>query len=178
MHHGLFLYEEAVRVPLVIRWPGKIPAGLRIKNRVELLDLSPTILDIAGIPAKTAKYQGRSLKSLLKAPSTTRQSRPIFFQRRLYETENYKGNIVKGEKLGVLIDQWKYIEALKERSVELYDLSVDPGELKNISRDHPDKVRRLSSMIKDWRKKYGKETYDQSMSEEDIEALRSLGYVQ
>ena len=178
MHHGLFLYEEAVRVPLVIRWPGKIPAGLRIKNRVELLDLSPTILDIAGIPAKNAKYQGRSLKSLLKAPSITRQSRPIFFQRRLYETENYKGNIVKGEKLGVLIDQWKYIEALKERSVELYDLSADPGELTNISRDHPDQVRRLSSMIKDWRQKYGKETYDQSMSEEDIEALRSLGYVQ
>jgi arylsulfatase A-like enzyme len=178
MHHGLFLYEEAVRVPLVMRWPGKIPAGLRIKNRVELLDLSPTILDIAGVPAKNANYQGRSLKSMIQNPSIARQSRPIFFQRRLYETENYKGNVVKGEKLGVLLDQWKYIEALKERSVELYDLSSDPGELTNVSREHPDQVKRLSTLIKEWRNKYGKGTYDQSMSEEDIEALKSLGYVQ
>jgi arylsulfatase A-like enzyme len=178
MHHGLFVYEEAVRVPLVIRWPGKIPAGLRIRDRVELLDLTPTILEITGVPAKTANYQGRSMKSLLKANAVQRQSRPIFFQRRLYETENYKGHIVKGEKLGVLLDQWKYIEALKEQSVELYDLRNDPGELTNVSRDHPDQVKRLSLLIQEWRKKYGKGSYNQKMSEEDIEALRSLGYVQ
>jgi arylsulfatase A-like enzyme len=142
------------------------------------MDLAPTILDIAGVPAKTAKYQGRSLRTLLKRPDAVRESRPIFFQRRLYETENYKGHVVKGEKLAVLMDEWKYIEALKEKSVELYDLSNDPGELTNVSRDHPEQVKRLSLLISDWRKKYGKETYDQSMSEEDIEALRSLGYVQ
>ncbi|HSE42774.1 MAG TPA: sulfatase [Acidobacteriota bacterium] len=178
MHHGLFVYEEAVRVPLVIRWPGKIPAGLRIRDRVELLDLPPTILEITGVPAKTAGYQGRSMKSLLKPDAVQRQSRPIFFQRRLYETENYKGHVVKGEKLGVLLDQWKYIEALKEQSVELYDLKNDPGELTNVSRDHPDQVKQLSLLIQEWRKKYGKGSYNQKMSEEDIEALRSLGYVQ
>jgi arylsulfatase A-like enzyme len=178
LHHGMFLYEEAMRVPLVIRWPQKVPAGLRIANRVELLDLSPTILDIAGVQAKNANYQGRSLKTLLSNPSQSRQSRPIFLQRRLYENEKYKGKPIVGEKLAVLIDQWKYIEALKEKSVELYDLSSDPAELNDISRDHPDKVRRFSLMIQDWRKKHGKEKYDQSMSKEDIEALKALGYVQ
>jgi arylsulfatase A-like enzyme len=67
--HGLLLkgcrfYEGLVRVPLLVRWPGQIPAGLRVDALVELTDLAPTLLELAGLHV-SAGMQGRSLLPIL-----------------------------------------------------------------------------------------------------------------
>ena len=72
--HGIYLkgphfYDCAMRVPLMIRWPGKYKAGLRSDALVEMVDLAPTLLDAAGIPVPDG-MQGRSLMPLLTGVET------------------------------------------------------------------------------------------------------------
>jgi arylsulfatase A-like enzyme len=63
--HGKTLFDEMIRVPLIIRWPGQIPAGLEIEDQVRLVDLMPTLLALAGAP-KPTESQGRDVSPLLR----------------------------------------------------------------------------------------------------------------
>src|SRR5262249_40377156 len=62
--HGMTLYEEALRVPLIVSQPGRLPAGRRITPRVSLVDFSPTILELAGL-AEQRKISGKSFRRVL-----------------------------------------------------------------------------------------------------------------
>src|SRR6185436_6011947 len=87
MGHGLHLYEEAVRVPLVFRWPGSLPAGALVPGPVEHVDLVPTVLDLLGLPRGGGEIEGQSLAAALRGQAGTagRDSRrTVFLQRRLY----------------------------------------------------------------------------------------------
>ncbi len=114
--HDFNLYEDTLRVPLVIRVPG---LGRReISRRVQLIDLMPTLLDLAGI-APPEGAQGRSLKPLLAG-----QEPGPGFDRDIFSESGVGGKVIRSGK-------WKLIRY--PGRTELYDLEKDPGELNDLA---------------------------------------------
>jgi arylsulfatase A-like enzyme len=113
--HGKTLYEELLHVPLLARSPLFTPRV--IDQRVGLVDLGPTLLDIFGV-ATPATYEGQSLVPLLAGGVTT-LTRPLFAEGRL-------------RRALTTPDGLKVIEDTRRKLVEAYDLSVDPGETRNL----------------------------------------------
>jgi arylsulfatase A-like enzyme len=177
MGHGLTLYEEQVRVPLIFRWPKGLPAGRSVEAPVQLLDLAPTILDLAG-GAGERQFEGRSLKGALTGAEVPDPERRVFLQRRNYESRVVQGVPVSGAEHAVRIGRWKYIEAAEQGTYELYDLAADPQERHDRFRDRPDTARVLASILGDWRRGPGERVLKQALSPEQVERLRALGYVQ
>jgi arylsulfatase A-like enzyme len=177
MNHGMTIYEEAVRVPLVVRWPGRIRGGRSIAAPVALVDLAPTLLDLLGIDGALPKRQGRSLAPALAGDAALDPLHPVFLQRRLYEVEKLRGVAVRGTKLAVRVGTLKYLEAPAEGTRELYDLSTDPGELVNLAASRVGDAKRLQTMLAEWLRRTPQANAG-SVSSEDAERLRALGYVQ
>lgn len=191
MGHGPVLYEETLRVPLVIRWSERIPAGSVIQGPVEIVDVMPTILGLAGISPGELVLQGRDLTAALTAGAEMDPEHRVFFQRRSYERNRVpvfavEGVLfgrplrVKGNKHGVRQGDWKYVEAPMERTRELYDLSSDPAERTNLVSRRRELVRELAGQLEAWRNRQEGLALGpgQEAGEEDLERLRSLGYVQ
>jgi len=139
--HGWFdkrwMYEESFRMPLVVRWPGVIPAGATSNALVQNLDFAPTFLDAAGV-AIPADLQGKSMLPLLRAGGAT--DKP-FREAVYYRFEESKGPHVVPRHEGVATDRWKLMRFLdlKESDgspvLELYDLAADPDERKSLAHD-------------------------------------------
>jgi arylsulfatase A-like enzyme len=177
MKHGLLIYEEAVRVPLVFRYPGKLRGAAQLTGPIPLVDLTPTILDLTlGAEAREG-LQGESQLPALLGLARSRSDRRVFLQRRFYDPESHGGLKIAGEKFAVRVGSWKYLVAEEEKTRELYDLAADPGELTNVADQHPEKVRDLDAALADWRKSQ-KGAKRQVLSPEDAERLKALGYVQ
>ncbi len=123
-----FMYEESLRSPLLVRWPGKIKPGSVSKSMVLNLDFPSTILDAAGakIPAD---MQGRSFLPVLmgKTPANWRHS--------MYYRYYHPGHHNVAAHYGVRTDRYKLIFFNKLNQWELYDLQKDPGEMKNVYND-------------------------------------------
>lgn len=122
------MYEESIRVPLMIRDPTRAAKGAVDRQHLALnIDLAPTILELAGVPVP-GNMQGRSLTPMLegKAP----QWRESF----LYEYYEYPGSHCARKNRGVRTRNWKYIHFWEmPEEHELYDLEKDPGELNNLA---------------------------------------------
>ena len=113
--HTKTLYEELVRVPLLVRGPGI--AARVIDERVGLIDLGPTILDVFGVDTPAA-FEGQSLVPLLAGRGKPLE-RPLVIEGRL-------------RRAMYLPDNLKVIEDLRRKTVEVYDLTRDPGEMHNL----------------------------------------------
>jgi arylsulfatase A-like enzyme len=176
--HGMFLYEEAVRVPLVMRWPGVIEAGIVVEEPVELTDVAPTILSLLEIEEQEFEPMGRPLLAGRSGEPADPVDRAVFLQRRFYETEMEKGRAVKGSKFALVWKNWKYIEALEEGTRELYDLTNDPGELVNVIDANRDKADEMARALKNLVDKFTalSSGEEQTISAEDAERLRAIGY--
>jgi len=126
--HGLWFkrscFEESTRVPLIIAPPGTKHAGQVCARTVELLDLYPTLADLAGLaPPKT--LEGASLRPLLENPAAP-WTRPAFSQ---VDRGNSPGHTVRTER-------WRYTEwDFGAKGTELYDHTTDPQELRNLAAD-------------------------------------------
>lgn len=136
-HHGL--YDCTLRVPLVFRYPGKVPAGKRYSDYCQLKDAMPTILELMGIE-HNLKFNGRSLVSLMI--SKCREPEPEF-----YITE-----CTWMRKHGWRTPEWKLIHALEpdfhfKPKVELYNLIKDPGENCNVADEEPEVVAMLEARM-------------------------------
>jgi uncharacterized sulfatase len=131
-HGGIWqkrtLFEESTRTPLIIRAPRAAGNGRATHAIVELVDIFPTVLELAGIPPPP-KLDGRSLVSLLAVPESAWPSR-AFSQ--ILRPNN--GRPVMGRS--VRTERWRYTEwAGGAEGVELYDHGADPHELHNLGRD-------------------------------------------
>jgi arylsulfatase A-like enzyme len=190
MGHGAILYEETLRIPLLVRWSDRIPAGSVIQGPVEIVDVMPTILGLAGISPGKLVLQGRDLTGALTAGAALDPEHRVFFQRRLYKgkrvpifaVEGVKFGRpfrVKGGKYGIRQGNWKYIEAPMERTRELYNLSSDPGERTNLLPRRRRIARELAGQLEAWRSEQTGLALGpgQEAAEEELERLRSLGYV-
>ncbi len=129
--HGIFLkgpyfYEGAIRVPLIIRWPGKYKAGLRSDALVELVDIAPTLLEAAGLTIP-AGVQGRSLTPLLTGQTTAHRDSiycEFFDSYALYDPPPMAAC--------VRTERYKLAYYQKLNTGELYDLEKDPTETYNL----------------------------------------------
>lgn len=154
MHHGVHIYEEAVRVPLIMRWTERWPTPRRIAGPVQLVDLAPTLLRLAGASAETGVWAGPGFEL---EPSTVAEvtDRAIFLYRRHYQGGRLSdGLYAKGEKFGVRLGRWKLIYGPEEGTLELFDLEADPDESTNLVRREPEVAARLAERLREWTKPY------------------------
>lgn len=172
MEHALHLYEEQLHVPLLLRWPGEIPAGRRIATPVALADVAPTILALAGLPLP-ANMDGRSLAEAVRGGAEP-AARPIFAMRRLVSETAGLGT---GVKLSVREGTWKYIWN-GDRPQELYDLAADPNERQNVIAQQPEIAARMQAKIEERVAALPAMHDGAPLSEETRAALRALGYVE
>ncbi len=122
-----FMYEESIRVPLLIRYPQAYSAG-QVRNEMAInTDIAPTLLDLAGI-SPPPDMQGQSLKPLL-------QGRVIDWREDfLYEYYEYPGAHSGRMNRGIRTRKWKYIHFFEEpQEIELYNLEKDPQEMVNLA---------------------------------------------
>ncbi|MEK6288021.1 MAG: sulfatase [Acidobacteriota bacterium] len=147
--HGLSVerrlaYEESIRMPLLVRYPRMIKAGM-VRNEFALnIDLAPTLLSIAGVPVP-GNMQGRSLVPLLKSEKI--KWRDSFLIE--YHSDRVFPRIVQMGYKAVRTGRWKYIHYLELKGMdELYDLKTDPYEMKNLI-NQPGSEKALGGMQKE-----------------------------
>lgn len=174
MNHGLMIYEEGVRVPLVFRWPRRLTSRT-LPAPVELVDLTPTALDLLGV-TRPAAFEGRSLKGALLGTEAADPQRVVLLERRQYEPGMVAGFEVKGPKYGVRRGRWKYIEAPEEGTRELYDLDADPHELQSLFASQPQEAKALSSVLARWLQTTPAAAPG-AIPADEVDRIRSLGYV-
>jgi uncharacterized sulfatase len=140
------LFERSARTPMIVAGPGVSRGASR--RVVELLDLYPTLADLAGLPAPPGLH-GRSLKPLLKDPKA-RWDYPAFTQvRRGGANDRFMGYTVRTER-------WRYTEWDEGRQgAQLYDEQNDPAELRNLAADpkHAKTVADLQRLLRSMRGK-------------------------
>ena len=125
-----FMYEEALRMPLVMRLPGRIPAGSVRSEMLTNADLAPTFLEAAGVK-RPAAIQGRSFLPLAEARPVPGWPKSIFYH--YYEFPDV--HMVK-RHCGVRTERYKLIHFYYDIDAwELYDLERDPRELTNVYAD-------------------------------------------
>ena len=119
--HAMFIYEATQRVPLIFRYPRKLPAGRVFDGPARSVDIMPTILSLAG--KKPGEMQGADLSEALAGGPTS--ASPVQY------SESFYPKLILGmaHLEGVRQDEWTYIRAPRP---ELYDRRTDPGELHNL----------------------------------------------
>ncbi len=139
-HHGL--YDTVLHVPLMLRYPPKLPAGRRVAGYNQHKDLVPTVLDLAGIDAGV-DFDGRSLLAMIAGEAAS------------HEGEFYITECAWMRKHGWRTPQWKLIRALEPDfhfmpPVELYNLVEDPEESVNLAEELPEVVSALTARLEAW----------------------------
>jgi arylsulfatase A-like enzyme len=128
------LYEGGIRVPLLVRWPGRVRAGTTSAYPVTLCDLMPTAAALAGARVSSAT-DGVSLQSLLLGGRAPRRESLYW--------EFHEGGFAQAVRMG----SWKAVRKGVDGAVELYDLKTDIGEMRNVAARHPALVRRAEDIM-------------------------------
>jgi arylsulfatase A-like enzyme len=137
--HGSTLFDDQLRIPLVIKFPRNAHAGTVVRQRVSLLDIAPTVLAEAGV-TRPDGLEGTDLVELLSGAE--QPQRPLFLDLDL--VNHGKTNFIQGVMLG----SYKYLRAhAPVRVSRLFDLGEDPGEKSNLFADMPRLAQELGNMV-------------------------------
>jgi len=176
--HGRLPYEPAQRVPLIIRSPKGWPAGHRVRCPVGLIDVAPTILELAGLAVPPA-MEGRSLLPVVRNEEACRD---VFF------CAGYQLDFMTGIRRG----QWKLMRVANQmdRAImtgaeyELYDLAADPAELDNVYESRREVAVALQGRLAAWTSPWWSRAVQtvvkkrpDGVDDETWRQLNSLGYV-
>lgn len=181
--HGHTVYEELIRVPLILKLPGEGLRGRRFEDVTASIDVMPTILDVLGLPVP-AEVQGRTLRGLWEnAVRTPREA----LSEALAAGDEAKS--LRGER-------YKYVVTVDAATVEsrgrsfvpagvtgsLFDLHLDPGEERNLlsGPSQPEQVRRAFLMAAELRRRVEVVGRPEmvTLSDEALKSLRALGYLE
>jgi arylsulfatase A-like enzyme len=152
--HGWYdkrwMYEESLRMPLIVRWPGVVEPGTESSDLVQNLDFAQTFLDIAGVEAP-ADMQGRSLLPLLEGERSPSWREAIYYQ--YYE---YPAVHMVRRHYGVRTERYKLIYYYEIDEWELFDLESDPRELTSVYDDpeYRETVEELKELLLELRVQY------------------------
>ena len=187
--HGNTVYGEAINVPLMLRWPGVIPAGVVVDATVESLSLMTTLLELSGIPVPETA-QGQSLLPMVVSPNDPTAlgwvERPAFSERKRIASRRERADY-DVDQYSVVLDGWKLVrnvdppEGMPE--FELYDHADDPLDHNDVTAHHPDVVERLTAELVgrlryvEARKLPTDENVSEGLSPAELRRLRSLGYI-
>lgn len=143
-----YLYEGGLRVPMMVRWPGKIEPGVVSSEPVVSMDLYPTLLEAAGLEIPD-KLDGESLMPVFDG--TGKLQRDSLF----FHYPNYAFH--RGNRLGSAMRQgpYKLIENFDDGSLELYQLEDDLSETKNLAESEPEKASLMAARLRAWRDSSG-----------------------
>jgi arylsulfatase A-like enzyme/Flp pilus assembly protein TadD len=162
--HGLFLYQETTRIPLIVKRPGG--AARRVSAPVQQIDVAPTILDLVGAPNRP-EARGRSLKLLLDGTGTVPETG-------IYAEALYSRYHFGWSELYSLTDaRYRLIRAPRD---ELFDLERDPREAASVAVERP-QVRQAMRAALDTLIKTSTIEPAAAVSEEDKQRLAALGYI-
>jgi len=128
------VYEGGIRVPMVARWPGKIPAGTVSAHASAFEDYMPTFAEMAGLE-RPAGIDGVSMLAALEGRASARKPREYLYW-------EFQGKQV------VRMGSWKGIRNAATGALELYDLAKDIGEKTDVAAAHPDIVSRLEAIMR------------------------------
>jgi arylsulfatase A-like enzyme len=138
--HGM--YEGGVRVPFLIRWPGHVPAGrVDAKSVLGGIDWLPTLCSLTGIEIDAGDFDGEDVSEVWLGRERAR-TRPLF----------WKTNTVRSD-VAIRDGNWKlFVPTGNRGEIELYDLSVDRGESRNVAATYPSVVQELAAKVAAWKR--------------------------
>jgi arylsulfatase A-like enzyme/Flp pilus assembly protein TadD len=167
--HGVFLYDETIHVPLLLKLPQNQMAGKRVPGKVRLVDVAPTILEVAALPVPP-QMQGQSLLRIAK--NTPNADQPVY-SRSDFPQRAFGWSGLQSWRAG----KYLYIRAPKP---ELYDLTVDPGATHNLAQTSKATLDTIAGQLDTFDRRFsdagGKSTGAQ-LSSSEMQKLASLGYV-
>ena len=144
------LYEGGIRVPLIVRWLGKVAAGTVREDPVILTDFYPTLLEVAGL--KTRKHypgDGESLLPVLTGEADLQRDALFWhYPNFAFHRDNRLGSAIR-------MGDYKLIEFFDRNEVELYNLREDLGEKKNLAGVEAGRVEEMRKRLSRWREKSG-----------------------
>jgi arylsulfatase A-like enzyme len=181
--HGTYLYEPELHVPLIVRFPGAVHAGTRVKEQVRLLDVAPSVLEFLG-ESRRLQPTGASFLALARGERDATD-------RAAYALSDIAGSVsgfdIGGRRLALRTRGIKLIwssphwidTARVPEALECYDLARDPGELEDLSgaADAPSDLEHLKTQLGAWREATASIERGQELSGDVLEQLRKLGYL-
>jgi len=160
--HGVFLYREDVRVPLILKLPGEERRGTTVDSPAGLTDVLPTIAELAGAKVPL-RARGVSLLALARGANPARD---------IYSETLYPRFALGWSDLASLENaRYQYVQAPRP---ELYDLRSDPSERRNVASDRPPELRRLALELGAMARPFQGPS---AVSAEEVRTLASLGYL-
>jgi arylsulfatase A-like enzyme len=182
LEHGLLSYQPCAHIPLIFIGEGRIPEGRIINEPVGLIDLPPTLMELAGIEIPS-QFEGQSLVELMFGEKNATAPEYIFME------SGYDGEFPQQT---IRRNQWKLIHVTSRLDLpymsgseyELYDLSKDPGELENLAYELPDITKELGSIFDSWYrsgfriKEKGNTAEFKELDPKQKQLLKSLGYME
>ena len=164
--HGIFLYDETIHVPLLLKLPQNQSAGKRVSARASLVDVAPTVLAIAGVPVPS-QMQGQSLLRI----SRTNPDQPV------YSVSDFPQRAFGWSPL----ESWragKYLY-IKAPRPELYDLSADPGATRNLAQTSKATLETIAGQLDAFDRRFSGPgaSGGPELTSSEMQKLASLGYV-
>ena len=141
-----WLYEGGIRVPLIVRWPGRGRGGRLCHVPVISADLYPSILEMIGVPLRPEQHRdGVSLVPLLTGAGGL--DRDALY----WHFPHYSNHGMQSPGGAIRAGDDKLIEYFENGTVQLFHLADDPGEQRDLAQEHPEKAARLRSKLHAWR---------------------------
>jgi arylsulfatase A-like enzyme/Tfp pilus assembly protein PilF len=171
--HGVFLYDETIHVPLLIKLPegqpAAKPATTRVAAKVRLVDIAPTLLEIAAIPVPS-QMPGQSLLRIAKAGNGG-GDQPVYSRSDLSQ-RGFGWSPLESWRAG----KYLYIRAPKP---ELYDLTADPGAAHNLAQSSKATLDTMAAQLDNFDRRFNGEAGKSSaeLSSSEMQKLASLGYI-
>lgn len=174
-HHGIFLYDETIHVPLLFKLPGRRFAGKRLDGRVRLVDVAPTVLELAGISVPS-EMQGESLLGVMKLPHGESRAAGVHADRPAYAESDYGHRAFGWSALRAWrTGKYLYVDAPDR---ELYDQTADPATQRNLASSAPAVADTMQSQADKFRHETARaEGARPALTSEQSESLMALGYV-
>lgn len=169
--HGVTQYDEVLRIPLVFAGPG-IPAGVRVREPVSLVDVLPTALSVLDHPAPDG-LDGRDVSPLWKRESGTDLADRFLFGEADWRRGAAEDDVTRSVRLGA----HKLIYDRRTGERRLYDLARDPAERVDTSADHAEILARMSAALEEFMSSAKVLGARPQFSPEEVERLQELGYL-